>query len=71
MKTATRRRANSKVTLLASSTKVFQKRMLGRVRWCQSGAAPCRTIKALVKAAKLMVIAASATQMPVFDGGGA
>jgi hypothetical protein len=34
------------------------------------GAVPCRTIKALVKAAKLMVIDAMITQMPVLAGGG-
>jgi hypothetical protein len=37
---------------------------------CTKGAVPCRTIKALVKAAKVMVIAARPTQMPVLAGGG-
>src|SRR6266849_2941999 len=37
---------------------------------CCKGAVPWRTIMALVKAAKLMVMAAKPTQMPVLAGGG-
>src|ERR1700733_8848800 len=44
--------------------------MEGRLKCCQSGEAPWRTIRALVKAAKVMVMAARPTQMPVLAGGG-
>src|SRR5580658_32310 len=37
---------------------------------CTRGAVPWRTINALVKAAKVMVMAARPTQMPVLAGGG-
>src|SRR2546421_7530142 len=45
--------------------------MDGRVKCRQSTAPPLRTTRVLVSAAKLMLIAASATQMPVEAGGGA
>src|SRR5580700_5269758 len=44
--------------------------MLGRVRCLQSSAEPWRTIRALVKAANDMQIAASTTQIALLDGGG-
>src|ERR1035441_6126841 len=44
--------------------------MRGRARCRQSSADPWRTIRALVRAAKLIAIDASTTQMPVEAGGG-
>src|SRR5258708_28959261 len=45
--------------------------MDGRVKCRQSTAPPLRTTRALVSAAKLMLMAQSATQIPVEAGGGA
>src|SRR5580698_4114128 len=44
--------------------------MEGRVKVCQSSDEPLRTTSALVKAANIMVMAKSTTQMAVEDGGG-
>src|SRR5215469_3003911 len=71
MKAATRFRANSRVTLLASKIRVFKYRIEGRVKWCQSGAPPLRTTRALVRAAKVIPMEARMTQIPVDAGGGA
>src|SRR5229473_6555899 len=70
MKIAIRRRDISSVMLLAMITRVLRYRTGGKVKCRQSDAPPWRTIRALVKAAKLMVMAAKATQMPVLAGGG-
>src|SRR5215469_9815989 len=70
MKAATRLRENSSVTLLASKTSVFQYKIEGSVKWRQSVAPPLRTTKALVKAAKVIPIAARMTHIPVDAGGG-
>src|ERR1700722_13465360 len=43
MKVDTRRRASSRATLLATSARVLNQRMGGRVIWCQSVAEPSRT----------------------------
>src|SRR5215472_9763805 len=71
MKAATRLRENSRVTLLASRTSVFQYKIEGSEKWRQSVAPPLRTTKALVRAAKVIPIAARMTQIPVEAGGGA
>src|SRR6266404_9496020 len=70
MKIAIRRRDISSVMLLAMITRVLRYRTGGKVKCRQSDAPPWRTIRALVKAAKLMVMAAKPTQMPVLAGGG-
>ncbi len=70
MNAATRRRATSRVTLLATSSIVLTNRIDGKVMCRQSFEAPCRTIRALVNAANDMHIAAMPTQMALLDGGG-
>jgi hypothetical protein len=70
MKAATRRRETSRVTLLARSRRVLKYRMDGNEKVRQSSDEPLRTIRALVNAANIIVMAKSTTQMPVEDGGG-
>src|SRR3984957_12876535 len=70
MNAAIRRRAISRVTLLAIITSVLKYRIGGNVMCCQSVDDPCRTTSALGKAANVVVIAARPTQMPVLAGGG-
>src|SRR6266481_2378512 len=70
MKVATRRRETPKVTLLARSRSVLKYRTDGRGKVRQSSDDPLRTIRALVNAANIIVMAKSTTQMPVEDGGG-
>jgi hypothetical protein len=70
MKAAIRRRDISSVKLLAIITSVLRYSTGGRLMWRQSEAPPWRTTSALVKAAKVMVMAAKPTQIPVLAGGG-
>jgi hypothetical protein len=70
MKVAIRRREISRVTLLARSRTVLKYRIDGKVKCRQSRDPPLRTIRALVKAANIIVMAKSTTQMPVEDAGG-
>src|SRR5581483_2299782 len=67
----TRRLPISKVTLLATNVAVFRYKIQGRVKCRQSREAPLRTTSALVSAAKVMLMAARPTQIPVDAGGGA
>ena len=69
MNAAICRRATSSVMLLVTIKSVLKYSTGGKVMCCK-GTVPCRTTKALVKAAKLMVIAAKPTQIPVLAGGG-
>src|ERR1700734_3505077 len=64
---AKRRRASSRIPLLASRTRVLRYITRGSWKCSQSGETPCRTIIELVKAAKNMEMAATATQTPVSD----
>src|SRR5689334_7368583 len=61
------RRAISSITLDASSTPVFTHNTGGRVVVAQSLDSPRRTQNALVKAAKIIVVAVSSTNRPVMD----
>src|ERR1700722_11437968 len=70
MNAAIRRRAISRATLLAIITSVLKYRIGGNVMCCQSVADPCRTTRALVKEANVIVLAARPTQIPVLAGGG-
>src|SRR5580698_2263818 len=65
-----RRRATSNVKLLATSSKVLKKSIGGNGKLSQSSAEPLRTMRALLKAANIMVTANSTTQMAVDEGGG-
>src|SRR6266849_7875258 len=56
--------AKAKVALLASRMSVFRYRVEGSAM-CDQSAVPSRTKRALVNAAKLMVMAKIATQMPL------
>ena len=57
MKAATRRRAISRVTLLARSNSRVEVKDRGKVKLCQSSDEPLRTIRALVNAANIIVMA--------------
>src|ERR1700690_665043 len=70
MKAETLRRATSRVTLLGKSKKVLKKRIDGKLKACQSSDEPLRTTRALVKAANIIVMANSTTQIAVEEGGG-
>jgi hypothetical protein len=70
MNTAMRRRETSNVTLLAKRIRVLKKRIDGNLKLRQSPDPPLRTTKALVKAANIIEMANSTTQMAVEDGGG-
>src|SRR4051812_29203725 len=59
------RRERSSTTLEASRTAVLTNRIEGLAMLAQSSERPRRTTKALVKAAKTMVLAAISTKRPV------
>src|SRR5262249_18644760 len=61
------RRARSSTTLESSRIAVLTKRILGLAIPAQSSERPRRTTKALVNAAKTMVLAANNTNKPVND----
>ena len=67
---ASRLRPSPSVTLLASKFSVFTYRSRGSSKCLQSGDAPCRTIMALVSAAKDITMAKMPIHTPVSERSG-